>query len=354
MRENVTHHQIDVLPVGHAARPAAATALSTSLAGAGLFTAFAYVTTQVHAVRAGSPWQGDPYDTVVTFTMFFVPLLGALGSVRALLCRRDEQLPLYRVEQLLRAALVCTLLVAVTAATDWSAVAARADRKAWNGGTPWLIGSLLPLTGVAVAGLLLHRRTVRLLPGATGAVRRRSDGDWLDDIVPLVPLVNLVAARHPRAGRGLATRIRWSGTIGFVRRRFTALAAVAGLTAGLLVATGLATGEGWPGPLLFAVEAIVFAGGAFAFAMICNSVLRLTAPEAAPEAASGTRRATRIAATAAAVALPVSLALRDTMWRVLGLGGQVDSVGRLAVITLVSALLTGAVAFGGAMLATAE
>jgi hypothetical protein len=113
----MTHHHLNSLPPGHRARPGAAAALWTSVAGAGAFTVFAYVTTQLHAVRAGSPWQDDPYDTVVTFTMFSVPLLGAITALRALLCRRGEPLPLYRIHQLLRAALVNTLLVAVTLAT---------------------------------------------------------------------------------------------------------------------------------------------------------------------------------------------------------------------------------------------
>ncbi|WP_157535744.1 hypothetical protein [Kitasatospora mediocidica] len=346
MRENMTHHHIQVLPVGHRARPATAAALWTSLGSAGVLTVFAYVTTQVHVVRAGSPWQSDPYDTVVTFTMFFVPLLGSAGAVRALLCRRDEPLPLYRVEQLLRAALVCTLLVAATAATDWAAVAARADRELWNRGTPWLIASLVPLTGVAVAGLLLHRRAVRLLPKPPDGGRHRPDGDWLDDIAPLADAL----ARHSHAVRGLAAGADWSHVLVFVRRRFTALAAAAAIAAGLLVATGLALGEGWPGPLLYAVETTVFAGGTFAFLGICNSVLRLAAPRTAPKA----RRAARTAGTVGTATLPVLLALRDAMWRALGLGSQVDSVGQLAAATLAGALFTGAIAFGVTLIGAAE
>ncbi|WP_158845116.1 hypothetical protein [Streptomyces sp. NRRL WC-3742] len=337
MREDMT---IDHLEVGHPARPAAAVALLTSAAGAAAFTLFAYLTTQVRVVRAGSPWQGDPYDAVVTFTMFFVPLLGALGAARALLCRRDRPLPRYRVEQLLRTALVCTLLVAATLATDWAAVAARADRASWDGGTTWLIASLLPLTGMTAESLLLHRRAIRRLPEpAPGA--EDVGGDWLDD---LAPLANLLAGSRSRTGRALAALICRGGVLDFVRLRFALLAAAAALAAGLLVATGLASGEGWPGVLLFAVEAAVFAGGTFAFVMICNSALRF----AVSPPVSRTRRAARIATTAGALALPVSLALRDTVWQLLGFGDQVDSVGPWAAVTLACALLTGALTFGTA------
>ncbi|MGW2254953.1 hypothetical protein ACWCXH_32935 [Kitasatospora sp. NPDC001660] len=343
MSDDLTNDQLEV---GHPARPAAVAALLTSVAGATAFTVFAYLTTQVRVVRAGSPWQDDPYDAVVTFTMFFVPLLGALGAARALLCRRGRPLPRYRIEQVLRAALVCTLLVAATLATDWAAVAARADHASWDDGTPWLIASLLPLTGVTAESLLLLRRAIRRLPepvhGADGA-----RGDWLDD---LVPLANLLAGPRSRTGRALAALVGRGKVLGFVRLRFALLAAVAAVTAGLLVATGLASGEGWPGALLFTVETAVFAGGTFAFVMICNSVLRF----ASPPPASRTRRAARIATTAGALALPVSLALRDTAWQLLGLGDQVDSIGQWAAVTLAFALMTGALTFGVAATATRE
>lgn len=159
----------------------------------------------------------------------------------------------------------------LTLATDWAAVAARADRASWDGGTPWLIASLLPLTGVTAGSLLFHRRAIRQLPkpvrGAEGA-----GGDWLDD---LAPLADLLADTRSRTGRALAALIGRGDVLGLVRLHFAPLAAAAALAAGLLVATGLASGEGWPGALLFTVESAVFAGGTFAFVMICNSVLRL-------------------------------------------------------------------------------
>ena len=130
-----------LFPVGHPARPVVRSALVASVLNAVVFTVFAYVTTQVKAVRHGSPWQDDPYDTVVTFTMFFVPIVTALIVPRMLLCRRNQSVPLHRAAQLLRASVVSALLVTATFATDWAAVIARADRSLWGSGTPWLIWS---------------------------------------------------------------------------------------------------------------------------------------------------------------------------------------------------------------------
>lgn len=83
----------DPIPAGHPARASARSALLAALAGGVMFTVFAYVTTQMRSVRSGSPWQDDPYDTVVTFTMFFVPFLVLLMTLRLPLCRRGEPLP---------------------------------------------------------------------------------------------------------------------------------------------------------------------------------------------------------------------------------------------------------------------
>ncbi|UKZ02974.1 hypothetical protein BOQ63_002265 (plasmid) [Streptomyces viridifaciens] len=46
------------------------------------------------------------------------------------------------------------------------------------------------------------------------------------------------------------------------------------------------------------------------------------------------------------MALPASLALRDTVWQLLGFGDQVDSIGQWAAVSLACALLTGTLTFG--------
>ena len=50
-------------------------ALLTVAVLAVVFEVFAYVSTEVPSVRAQSPWGNDPYDAVVSFTKFFVPML---------------------------------------------------------------------------------------------------------------------------------------------------------------------------------------------------------------------------------------------------------------------------------------
>ncbi|MCC9309530.1 hypothetical protein LN042_21030 [Kitasatospora sp. RB6PN24] len=316
--------------------PVAALRFSFALAAA--FTVFAYVTTQVRAVRTGSPWQDDPYDAVVSFTVFLVPALSALTALRALLCRGGRPQPAHRVDQLLRAACLSTVLVAATTAADCTAAVLHADHAYWNGGTPWLIASLVPLAVAAAVGLLLQWQAFGRLPRPTG--RLPENGDWLAD---LALLVELVTARLPGPLRHPAARLAPGTAAQFARHHITAVAATASLTAGLGLAVDQAVGEGAPGPLLFVIKVGIASGGFFAFCTLCNSVLRIAVPG---RTGGRWRRAIRRAAAAAALAVPVATGLRDPLRPVIG---PVDTLGELAGLLLGAALLAGAVTFAAAL-----
>lgn len=327
-----------VLPVGHPARPAAARALRLAAVNAAAFTVFAVLTT-LHAVRAGSPWQDDPYDAVVSFTKFFVPLLAGIGALRVPLCRAADPLPSARIEQLLRAGLAATLLIALTVGADWLALVFHADHQLWNSTTPWLALSLVPLTGLVCAGLVLHRRVARLLPARD---RNQSEGDWLGDL-PL--LVETLAARLSNtASRGVPPRLNL-GVLGFVRRHFTGLAAAASAAGAVLVITGFAVSEGGFPATVFLLYCGIFLSGTFGFVMAANAVLRLVSVPSVGRL----RHAARTAITTGALTVPVVLGLRDAIWSACGLGGHAMTPGQLATLTLASALLMGSIAFGIAL-----
>jgi dienelactone hydrolase len=287
-------------------------ALWTSFACALAFTVFACVTTQDKPIRHGSPWQHDPYDLVVSFTLFLVPALAVLIVARARSLGREEPQPMFKIKQVLKAALVCTLLVAATVLTDWLAVIVRADHRLWNDGTPWLVAALAALTLAAAVAVALQRRAFRRLPAHDG---REPGGDWLDDL-----------------SLGGATDV--------VRRHIHVFAAVASIAAALLITTVQAFGEGWNDPLLFLTEAAIEAGGFFGFAVICNSILRIAAP--GPVRA---RRAPRAALTAGALAMPAAAALRDDIWPLLGDGGQVETTPQLAAVTVTGAVASALLAY---------
>lgn len=319
--------------------------MRVSLAGAAAFTAFAFLTTQVHAVRAGSPWQDAPYDGVVSFTQFLVPMLAALTATRARLLRGDGCQPVVRVAQLLRAALVCTLLVAATVGTDWLAVTVRADHRLWNHGTPWLIAALVPLTAAVAAGLLTQRRAFRELPPRHA---RGPEGDWLDDLRALTEAAAPSVSRCARRLTGARS------LIGFARRHVLLLTAATALVIGVVLSTGVTLGEHWTDPLLFVTATAIGAGGFFALFMVCNTALRIVVPHAndgmSPARLGAARRSARIAAVAGALALPASAVLRGGIRPMLGSGGRLPEPVVLATITFTGAATTTLVVFATALI----
>ena len=312
-----------------------------TLVNAVIFVVFALVTTQVMSVRSSSPWQDDPYDSVVTFTMFYVPITLFVILVRALLFRRGEPWPLYRVRQVIQSCTLLALLVTVTYITDWVAFAVQADRRLWDASTPWLIAGLSAVSALAALEWLVQARARRLVP------RRAPEqpaGDCLED-VRLV--AELLAHRELRPAGWLASQFeRHPGALGWIRRRFTLIAAVASLVGGLSVATGLARedGFGW----LFPAETLWFAGGMYAFLIISDAALGLTV-RPAPGRLS---RTVQVAVTATAAALPVSLAFRQSIWSAARLGGTIGTPGQDIALTLTCAALVCAVTLGVMVAAT--
>ncbi|SEM62704.1 hypothetical protein [Streptacidiphilus jiangxiensis] len=340
------------LPAGDPARAAVRRAARDGLAAAVLFTAFAEATSHIRTVRAGNPWQDDPYDAVVSFTLFLVPALAALAAARSVLLRRDEPQPGFRIGQLLRAWGLSAALIAATALTDWTAVALRADRGHWNAVTPWIVASLtLPTAAAAVAGARVLRARRLLPPGLRGPGRGAVAGDWLDDLAPLArELAAHLPAPWTRAVDGAVTHRRFTSAVRFGRRHVVGLAGAAAGLGGALLAAAEAVGEGWTDPLLWLTAAFVHAGGFFAFAMLCNATLSIAVPRTTgrthgPARATRTGRAARAgrrAVTAAALAVPLSGALRAPLRPLIG---RIDTVPALAELVLAGAAVAGVLTF---------
>src|ERR1017187_5921352 len=77
------------LVVGDPRRRQLGRAAFGTLVVAALFLVFTLCVKQFRVLSDHVPWQNDPYDAVVSFTVFFVLLTAAMGGVRISLCRRD-------------------------------------------------------------------------------------------------------------------------------------------------------------------------------------------------------------------------------------------------------------------------
>ncbi len=305
-------------------------ALLWSAASVVAFEAFAITTTQIPSVRAQSPWANDPYDAVVSFTIFFVPALATLVAARSLLCQRSQDLPVSRVGDVTKASEVLGVMVAVTALTDWVALLCGADHHSWGFRTGILVAALALLTVLVVMSTY---RTRRVATRVSRTNNRLNESDWLSDLLPLASLFSESRPRVSRLVVALAQRIEnfALGRFG-VRRRPLLNLAVASVLASLVVLGIQAVRESGLNEL-FLVESAVAAGGFFAFGAIANFLLdfvHVVAPR------SLTRQCVRVASTFAALSMPVSLAFRDEIFHRFAFAGEVKTPTQLAVIVATS------------------
>lgn len=152
-----------------------------TLWAAAIFFTFA-ATKMIKPIYCHAPWFNDPYDTVISFTMFFVPLVVACLLVQVSLCRRSEALSTIRVGNVLRACRVAIGAILVDLASTWLAFALRANSTEW---TPSATGVEIGLLVLSTSAILLATchvaRTPRLLTSAQ--LHDPHGPDWIGDAV---------------------------------------------------------------------------------------------------------------------------------------------------------------------------
>ncbi len=170
-----------LMAVGDPTRPAIRRAVFRSMVTAAVFFLLTGPVKQIKPLYNHAPWLNDPFDTVVSFMMFFVPFVTFLCAVRVWLCRTHEPLPLGRVRDILRACRVVLAAIAITALSEWISIAIGENRSQWDAATALQVAFLVIISLLAGrAFFALHR-----LGGASG-VAMPSVGDasdWFDDAV---------------------------------------------------------------------------------------------------------------------------------------------------------------------------
>lgn len=129
------------------------------------FAVLWFVTTQIHAVRAVSPFGEDPSDLVASFAVLFLPLVAGATFVRSV-AHRGPRLETPVARRIAIGSGIAVAIVAVAVATDIVAIVTSPD---WPGsGGPerglilWLVLVTAVVAGfaaafVAAAGLALRR-----------------------------------------------------------------------------------------------------------------------------------------------------------------------------------------------------
>ena len=264
---------------------------------------YLWIAKEVRPLYLHEPWQDDPYDAVVSFSFFFIPILAGLCFIRAALCRRASALPLRRVHELL---IACRLMLAVglaTLASQWVSLALGANRKAWNLTT---LEVVIVLAFLSVTMSLAQAQVVSALRRTPAA---QVGPDWWSDAAGLVDLYWKQGLPFGRLGQR-AIRGLVESAANLTRAWPIAVAAVISLAFGGLLATSQGIGEDGFAPPVFLLYLSVAGASMFAFLLVAGAHLRLSG---ARPPMTGRSRRLADAAAAGAAAYTASLAMRSTL-----------------------------------------
>jgi hypothetical protein len=338
-----------LLPVGDPVRPLVRRAILGTLLATAVFSATAGPVKQVGMLYEHAPWLNDPYDTVVSFAMFFVPFTAAGCLARVLLCRRSEALPSARVADLLRGCRVVLGSIVITVLTEWISVASGANRAQWNGATWLQIGILAATTVLSAKALAGLRRVGRVTlagrvpksPAVRAAGPATPAVDWLADAVALT-------ARYSRwFGRSQAAALRllaWTdrAVVRRVRRHPVWSAAICAAAFGLLAGGWQALNEGYVAGSAILVITLLWCG-AFAFLVGAGGYLGFVRSESA---LAGVARRLLDASVVTCAGLIVALAFRNSLWWIVGSTAALAGLPQFATLLGIAALTCFCIVFG--------
>jgi hypothetical protein len=257
-----------------------------------------------------APWLNDPFDTVISFMMFFVPLIAAFCVPRVMLCRRAEPLPAARVLDVLRGCRLVLAGVGLTLLTEWVSVVLRENRAQWNGAT-WLQVGLLAVMSIATAWLLRDLRRLGL-PRRAGAESGASP-DWIADAVRFADHCSRLVGP---LGRPVVRLLNWGDrrAVGAIRRHpvWTAAAACIVFGAGAGISQGIQ--ESYRGEVTSLVS-LLLAAGMFGLMVAAGSYLGLIRSNSP---LTGARRRVVDAVVITCIGILVPLAMRDHLWWLIG------------------------------------
>lgn len=289
------------LAVGHPDRKRIGLAVIAGLWTTAAFVIYLWVAKEIPALYLREPWQDDPYDAIVSFAFFFVPILAALCVVRAALCRRDRPLPLTRARDLLVTGRLMAAIAGVTLLAEWVSVGLGVHRVLWNSSTYALFAVLAAMTMSVVGVVALTARALRRLPPS------EAGPDWWTDTSAAV--AEYWGAERPlgeTAAPMLRAAIERLGQL--VRARPLGVALVLSIGFGLTLAAFQALAEGGFAPAVYVLYVSVAGASMLAFLLAAGAHLRLAGPRS-PRSSS--RAGAAYAAGAAAAAFAAALAFRQ-------------------------------------------
>jgi hypothetical protein len=347
-----------VLAAGDPRRPAIGRAVFGTLLAAAVFSAVTGPVKQIAPLYDHAPWLNDPFDTAVSFAMFFVPFIAACCLARVSLCRRAAPLPVTRVRDLLRGCRVVLAATAVTLLAEWVSFAIGENRGQWNGATWLQVGLLALMTALAIRAAVRLRRVPALSlaedpgtaqrPGtmraadtaAAGAPATAQVPDWLTDMI-------IIAERESRwlgsFQRPVLSLLGWTerGPLPVVRRHPLWAAGFAAAAFGLAGGARQGTAEGYPAPVTLTVICLLSCGtfallvGAGSYLGLVRSSTRLL----------GMRRSAVDAGVLTCAGVLAAFAFRYHLWWIVGSRNAVAGLSQLLTLLGITAFSVFVVVF---------
>jgi len=331
-------HQPEVtLSVGNSTRVLIGRSAFRTVLAAAVFFVFT-ASKEVKGIYIHAPWVNDPYDTLFSFTMFFVPIVTAFFLVQVSLCRKSEPLPTVRVEAILRGCRIAVGAMAIELLSAWSAVLLGANHAEWSVGATGPLLVLLVVASVMTARVISSLRGVPPLEALSQEDRAQAP-DWLGDFVSVArresrwlgPFRHFAVSVLDSTERGLAHRIR--------RHPLGSAAAASGLFA-VIVFGWQAIREGYAASATLLSLGLGFCG-MYAFLVIAGSYLSVVR---SPSPLFGVPRRVVDASVTACVAAVASLAFRDDLWWVVGSNPTAAGAAQFAFLVTGVALVAFVVA----------
>jgi hypothetical protein len=324
----------DTLPVADRRRDGLGRAVGAVLVVSLLFYADIWLSKEIPAVYARTPWRDDPYDAVISFMFVAVPLLGGLMAVRLRLCRRFEPLPRRRALNLLQIGWLLCWAMGVTLVGEWTSLAVPGHPLAFGWASVGLIGLLSLMSAAVLAVTVRLRKTQR---SAWAREPAPQQPDWLADAVAVV---EREASRFGQPGAVVEHLAGWAerSLIARVRRHPLWAAGMFAILVSLLSDSPQIVLERYR-PAMAAWFLSVSCCALFAFVVIAARYLHLVEQ---PLRRSGPAV---YALVLAALCVPVVASFRASLWWIIGAHDSTAGLSQLAELTTALPLATGVLTY---------
>lgn len=321
-----------VIPVGDARRSVVGHAIFAVLLAGAVFSLVTGPVKQIEPLYGHAPWLNDPFDTIVSFSMFFVPLIALCCLARVSLCRKSEPLPVLRVHDLLRGCRVLLAAMGATLLSEWIALAIGENRAQWNGATVLQVALVFGATALVCRGVVLLRVASTL--SLDGTSRQEPPSDWLSDLVAVAQVQSQRLGPLTGSARGFLSWVNHH-PVRAVRRHpvWTAVLGCSGFGAAVMVNQGIREGYNAPSTLL---AVVLLTCGMFGLLVASGAYIGLVRSESP---LVGRQRRFIDAAVVTSIGILIPFAFRYHLWWIVSSTNSSAGIPQLAAMLGICAVL---------------